>query len=150
MMDSAKFGIDRLNGSNYALWSKKIMSYLKYKGLAGGLASDEAADGSKCLGVISLAVDDAILPLIADSASAKAAWETLEGIYKTKSTASIIRLKASLNTLRKGTSESITDYVGRAADLRSSLLAGGHELSDFDHPFLRVMRGDFALWRALL
>jgi hypothetical protein len=32
-MDSAKFGIERLNGFNYALWSKKLVSYLKYKGL---------------------------------------------------------------------------------------------------------------------
>ena len=139
-MDSAKFGIERLNGSNYALWSKKLVSYLKYKGLAGGLDSDEAADASKCLGVITLAVDDSILPLIADSATAKAAWETLEGIYKTKSTASLIRLKAALNTLRKGNSESITAYVGRAADLRSSLVAGGHELTDFDFS-LAIMSG---------
>ena len=132
MMESAKFGVVRLNAGNYATWSKKMEAYLNFKGLAAPLTAESAADGSKCLGALTLAVEDSILPLIADATTAKAAWEKLEEIYKTKSTASIIHLKAALNSLRKSTTEPITTYVGRAAELRSSLAAGGYELSDLD------------------
>ena len=139
-MDSSKHGVERLNAVNYATWSKKMEAYLNFKGLGGPLTSEEAADGSKCLGAITLAVEDSILPLIANAATAKAAWDKLAEIYKTKSTASVIRLKAALNSLRKSTSEPITTYIGRAAELRSSLLAGGYDLSDLDFA-LAVLSG---------
>jgi hypothetical protein len=151
-MDSAMFGIDRLNAVNYATWSKKIEAYLNFKGLADPLTSEEAADDSKCLGALTLAVEDSILPLIANAASAKAAWEKLKGIYKTKSTASLIRLKAALNSLRMSASEPITAYIGRAAELRSSLIAGGHELSDLDFS-LAILAGlpsDYAMIKAII
>jgi hypothetical protein len=54
------------------------------------------------LGAITLAVDDSILPLIAECDSAKSASEKLEAIYATKSTATILRLKASLNSQELG------------------------------------------------
>lgn len=152
-MDHSKFGIPRLNAGNYALWSKKMESYLNYKGLAAGLESLEADEASKkTLGAITLSVDDSILPLIADCETAKAAWAILKEIYKTKSTASIIALKAELNTLRKGTSEAITVFVGRAADLRSKLTAGGYELADLDFAMalLTGLTPDFKMIKTII
>jgi hypothetical protein len=151
-MDSAKFGSERLNATNYATWNKKMEAYLNLKGLAEPLTSESAADGPKCLGALTLAVEDSILPLIADATTAKAAWEKLKEIYKTKSTASIIRLKAALNSLCQGNTELITTYVGRAAELRSSLAAGGYELSDLDFS-LSILSGllpDYAMIKTVV
>ena len=146
------FGIVRLNATNYATWSKKIVSYLNYKGIAAGLTTEDAVGETKCLGALTLAVDDAILPLISDCETAKAAWNKLKDIYATTSTASIIRHKAALNSLHKGTTEPITTYIGRAADLRSSLLAGGYTLSDLDFAMsiLAGLTSDYKMIKTLI
>lgn len=151
-MDTSKFGIARLTASNYALWKGKMESYLNYKGLAAGLTDVEAESGPKCLGAIKLSVDDSILPLLVECQTAKAAWDKLEGIYKTSTTASILRLKTAINSLRKGTSEPITTYVGRAADLRSNLFAGGYELSDLDFSMsiLSGLTPDFKMIKTII
>lgn len=131
-MDFDKFGIERLTATNYGTWSTKMEFYLKLKGIHDALIDDTAKGSDQALGAIALSIDNSILPLITGVASAKEAWEKLAQIYKTKNTASIIRLKNELNTLKKGHTESITAYAGRAYTLKDNLASAGAKVEDMD------------------
>lgn len=130
--DFEKLGIEKFNGNNYAVWSAKMEFYLRLKGYHASLTDPKQEDNDKALAAIALSVDNSILPLLIGLKTAKSAWEKLRDIYKTKNTASIIRLKTELNSMKKGHNETVTAYVGRAFALRDNLTSAGAKVEEMD------------------
>ena len=76
---------------------------------------------AKALSLITLSVADHMLPLISDASTALEAWNILKTVYRSSSTAQLIRLKKELSALHMGDDESITKYLARASTLRDKL-----------------------------
>ena len=131
-VDFDKFGIEKFTGNNYSTWSTKLEFYLKFKGIHAALGDEKDEKSDQALAAIALSVDNSILPLISSAATAKDAWESLADIYKLQNTASIIRLKTELNSLKKGHNESITSYAGRAFTLKDGLESAGAKVDEMD------------------
>ena len=143
MADTEKTAVDKLDVDNYRSWSSRMRYLLVTKGLwksvEAGAADNDEKD-QKALAVIGLHVKDHHLPTLAECKTAKAAWDALAAVYTAKSNARRLQLKRELNTLKKGASEPVTKYVGRAKDIRDQLAAAGYTIKD-DEVALSLLAG---------
>jgi gag-polypeptide of LTR copia-type/Integrase core domain/GAG-pre-integrase domain/Domain of unknown function (DUF4219) len=130
-----KFAIEPLGVDNYATWSIKMKMKLIHKGLWHALTDATAgtipasADSMKALALIALSVQDHHLQAINACATAQQAWLLLEATYKGKSLARVLQLRRELVGLKKGVSEPLTVYMGRAEALVADLASAGHTVS---------------------
>jgi transposase InsO family protein len=127
MGDLDKISIEKLDVDNYATWSVKMKCMLVHKGLDAALTSDAANSETdkKAKALIMLCVKDHHLQALDNCTGARDAWNHLEGIYKTKSTARRLQLKREFNTLKKDAAEPISKYIGRARNLQDQLATAG-------------------------
>ena len=144
-LDGDKFLITKLDESNYGVWSVKIKRLLIAKSLwqavnpppLVALEDQQAAAASalrdaQALNVITQNVGDNMIPLISDCLTALDAWETLEDVYRSTSTAQLIKLKRELTSLRLKDGESITQFLARASSIRTRLQFAGYSVDEDD------------------
>ena len=132
-LSADKFTIEPLDVDNYATWSLRVMMLLKHKGLWSTIerAKDATVDpgtDQKALSLICLHVQDHHLVTLAMSPTAKAAWESLQQVYKAKSNARSLQLRRELYSLKMAPNEPLTKFVARAKMLRDNLLAAGQDI----------------------
>ena len=77
-----------------------------------------------------MAVRDQHLSMVMGSATAKAAWDALKGVFAAQGSARKLALKRELNTLRMDEEECSSSFVTRAKDLSASLVAAGYTLPE--------------------
>ena len=141
--DGDKITIAKLDESNYAVWNVKMKHLLISKEWWAAINAPLVAEAegqeaplhqfdAKALSLITLSVADHMLPLISDATTALEAWNTLKDVYRSASTAQLIRLKKELIALHVGDDESITKYMARASTLRDKLQAAGNTISEDD------------------
>lgn len=92
-MDVSKYGVIKLNTSNYVTWSTKIKYVLTFKDCVEAITDAEHPGSAKALSIIGMAVEEHLLPYIKDAASAKDAWDTLSNIHEAHSISNIINHK---------------------------------------------------------
>jgi hypothetical protein len=137
MADDAKISVPKLGEDNYATWSTRMRFLLISKGYWEAVqhpanADHPHANDAKALALIGLAVEDQFLPTVGACATARAAWEALAAIYRSRSNACILILKRQLNSLSMQDTEPVTRYVSRAQALRDQLAAIGHPVDEAD------------------
>jgi hypothetical protein len=88
-------------------------------------AINEANDpeSAKAMGLMIMCVEEQHLATIEQAASAAAAWDALEALYRQTSTANLIQLRKELTTLEKKADESIPQYVARARSIADQIRA---------------------------
>ena len=95
---------------------------------------------AKALALIGLSVEDQYLPTVNECDTAKAAWDALASIYKSRSNARVLILKRQLNSITLQDSEPLIKYIGRAQALRDQLAAIGQSVDESD-VVLAVLNG---------
>lgn len=129
-MDVSKYGVIKLNTTNYVTWSTKIKYVLTLKDCAEAIVDAGHPGSGKAQAIIGMAVEEHLLPYIKDAVTAKDAWDTLADIYEAHSMSNIINLKKDWSSLKMQPSEGVAKYFGRARTLSDQLRAAGHEESE--------------------
>ena len=140
MGDFEKIVMEKLGDTNYVSWSQEMCFYLQYKDLwdvvANGIPSGEAAKAKqqdqRARALIGLNVQSQYKSRVTSASSAKAAWDDLVDLFKSKTTASRLQLRRELNQLRKEPNESLTKYQGRLYSLRDQLISINAKPDDID------------------
>lgn len=143
MSELDKVTIEKLDVDNYATWSVRVKYFLIHRGLweaVDGSGQPSEQDDQKALALIILHVRDHHLTTLSKCATAKDAWDTLETVYKAKSTARRLTLRRQLTTLSKGADEPMTKYVARARDINDQLIAAGYKVND-EEVIISVLNG---------
>ena len=91
--------------------------------------TDRAGD-SKARAAIGLYLAEQHLETFREYATAKTLWETLAGLFRTKSQARRLQLENELSALRLETGEPLVKYVSRAKHLLSQLKAAGTTMEE--------------------
>ena len=104
------------------------------KGLHGVVdgSDEDKAKSSQALGLIMLHLSDSYLSMADEVATAKGLWDKLEATFTAQNTARRLLLRQQLNNLKKGSAETISEYVARAKELATSLEAVGHKPESSD------------------
>lgn len=128
MAESEKVSFEPLDLDNYAIWAIKMRFLLTHKGLWSAVkpAEGSAVERSlndKALSVIGLNVRDHHLLTVSGCETAKAAWDALENIYKSRSLTRQLTLRRELNMLSKEPAEALPAYFSRAKSLWGDLTA---------------------------
>ena len=143
-VDLDKVSIPKLSEDNYASWSTRMRFLLISKGLWTAIepVEGEAVNpgAAKALALIGLSVEDQYLPTVNECDTAKAAWDALASIYKSRSNARVLILKRQLNSITLQDSEPLIKYIGRAQALRDQLAAIGQSVDESD-VVLAVLNG---------
>jgi hypothetical protein len=125
-----KVVIEPLDVDNYDTWCVRMKLFIIHKKMwnvvVDSSASAEQSQGA--LALIGLHVKDHHLGKVAAAKTAKELWDDLETTYKSKSNARKMLLRREINTLKLGSSESISMYVARAEDLYKNLTAAGFNM----------------------
>jgi len=88
---------------------------------------EDKYNSSQVFGIIQLHLSDAYLSMADDVATGKALWDKLEATFTAQNNARRLLLRQELNSLRKGPTEPISEYVARAKELATNLEAVGHK-----------------------
>ena len=104
------------------------------KGLDGVVdgSDEDKAKSNQALGLIMLHLSDSYLSMADEVATAKGLWDKLEATFTAQNTARRLLLRQQLNNLKKGSTETISEYVARAKELATSLEAVGHKPESSD------------------
>ena len=161
---AAKSGITKLGQDNYHVWSVQTKCWLGSKDLfkwtqekpeaaADGTvpAADDAAD-KKALYHIGMTLTEEHYPIFEECEHAKDAWEALASLFKNKSQARRLQLKAELSNLRMDPGETLVKYFARTKRLNSQLSSVGSKVPD-DELALAILQGlpeEFAMVRKIL
>lgn len=142
--------IEKLDTDNYGIWRQKMKALLLSKELWSVIDGDDSEDKKKSnqvMGLLLLHVSDFHLGLADEVATAKGLWDKLESTFKAKFMARRLLLRQQLNSLRKESTESITEYVARAKSIASELEAVGHkpEASELALPVLSGLPKEYGV-----
>jgi hypothetical protein len=125
-----KYGFEKLGTDNYSIWRTRMRGFLQSKGLGAAIMNAEDADNEKAKGLLIMCVEDQHLQTVSTAETAADAWTALENLYQQRSTASRIRLKREMSTLRKRDDESVAEYISRARSLADQIEAAGAEMDE--------------------
>ncbi|KAL0038287.1 hypothetical protein WJX77_000539 [Trebouxia sp. C0004] len=114
MTTEIRIQIDKLDNQNWGIWRRKFKALLLSKRLGGVIdGTDEDKDNSsQVLGLMQLHLSDAYLSMADDNNARR------------------LLLRQELNSLKKATTESISEFVARAKELATNLEAVGHKPED--------------------
>ena len=133
-MADLKFTVERLGKISYDEWATRMEMLLNVKQLgdtivANGVVTD--AQDRQAKAIIGLHCESASMVVVKNANSARQAWTRLQQIYAAESRAQQVQLRRELNTMQKGSDESIMEYFARGVTLRDRLVAAtGVEMSD--------------------
>jgi len=142
-----KSGIEKLGDDNYAGWAFDMKNQLVWHDLwsvvetepVAPAADDEAAvaafalaraKSTKALALMGRYVQNQHRHTLQDSATAKAAWDSLKAKHAASSAARQMALKDELHRISKREAASAGQSVARALDLRSALAAAGNDVDE--------------------
>ena len=118
----------------YEMWEVKFMSLMRIKKLHDVFtaAHPNADKNAQAFAQMSLLLDQRSLALVMRDArdNGKEALKILRAHYQSSGKPHIITLYTELTTLKKGSSESITDYIIRAERAFTMLTAAGETVSE--------------------
>lgn len=104
-----------------------------------------------CMAVITTTLSKSILPYTLGCTSSRALWLNLEIRFTTAAKSHCLRLKARMQSLKKGWMQSMEKYLNLAKEIANELAAAGYPLEDCDYVG-HVLRGlpshydDFVAW----
>ncbi|CAB4302602.1 unnamed protein product [Prunus armeniaca] len=104
-----------------------------------------------CMAVITTTLSKSVLPYTLGCTSSRALWLNLEIRFTTAAKSHCLRLKARMQSLKKGWMQSMEKYLNLAEEIANELAAGGYPLEDCDYVG-HVLRGlpshydDFVAW----
>lgn len=136
---TAKFEIEKFNGSNFALWKLKVKAILRKDNCLAAIEErpKEVTDDDKwnemdgnAIANLHLALADGVLSSVAEKKTAKEIWDTLTRLYEAKSLHNKIFLKRRLYTLRMAESTAVTDHINTLNTLFSQLTMLGHTIEE--------------------
>lgn len=143
-MDREDKFVEMLDIHNYGSWSTRLKWLLLSKDLwrlVEAPAKDEDKEkDQKALAIIGLHTKDHHHSTLEPCTTAKEAWDTLADIFKKQGVARQLQLRKQLTNLTKAAAEPITQYVGRAQDIRQQLAATGYTVKD-DEVVLSILGG---------
>lgn len=122
--------------AKYELWEVKFLGYMRLKKLleviSPGLDTPDAEKNTDAFAELVQFLDDRSLSLVIRDAKndGRKALSTLREHYLGRGKPRIISLYTELTSLKKGTNESVTDYVIRAETAATSLKNVGETVSD--------------------
>jgi len=131
---TAKYEIERFNGSNFSLWKMRIKAILRKDNCLTAIGDwpAEITDNTKwnemdgnAITNIHLALADEVLSSVAEKKTAKEIWDTLTKLYESKSLHNKIFLKQRLYTLRMAETTMVTDHINTIRTLFSQLTTLG-------------------------
>jgi len=127
---TAKYEIERFNGSNFSLWKMRINAILRKDNCLATIGDGpvEITDNAKwnemdgnAITNIHVALADEVLSSVAEKKIAKEIWDTLTKLYQFKSLHNNIFLKRRLYTLQMAEITSVTDHINTIRTLFSQL-----------------------------
>lgn len=140
-VDTSRYQVERLNATNYFLWSRKIELVLRGKGLWGFISGDEDEPTTEtekakylrrkdmALSNLLLTIEDACSASVIDLREPKAVWEELKTIYQAVSTASVDSFLTQYQGMKMCPKEKVVEYVNRLTQLENKLSGVGHAVS---------------------
>lgn len=137
-----KLTVERLSDDNYYTWAPRFEGLLIMYSLETTITDANAAATltAKAKALMAIYVEDQFVGIVKNCDTAKAAWDTLAGMFATRSNARRLQLKTEISTLRMQTSETVSAYATRASKLRDQLLAAGQPLNE-DELVLCMLNG---------
>ena len=158
--DLSKFRVDKLNTTNYFLWSNMIEVYLRGRGLWGYVdgttvapaagADDRAAHEQKCdqaISIILLSIQQECLAPVISMRNPQMIWTTLKDMFESSSQANFDALLVQYQQLTMHESENVMQYVNRVVEMENNITSAGHKLSGDDKKrvLLRGLRSEFSV-----
>ena len=144
MEDSTtRSGIAKLDLNNHHIWQVQVKCWLVTKGLFKHTQETDVDDtdgDAKALAHISMTLTEQHLPTFMECGTAKAAWDAFASLFKSKSQARRLQLKAELSSLRKESGEPLVKYFARAKHLKAQLISVGTAM-DEQEMCLSVLNG---------
>jgi len=137
--------ITKLNGKNYASWSKLLQLILERSDLWDVVSGDELKpkdpDAAKlwnkrdrnALAEICLAVEDHLLTQIASLDTSKAAWDSLKNQFVDDSLHSKLFLRQRFLTTRMNEGDDMRQHLNRMKEMADELAVIGAPISDDDY-----------------
>jgi transposase InsO family protein len=134
---------EKLDETNFGVWSTQLKSVLIYSELIQPLISEPPSEvqaaalakfnvqDQKALAVIRLNVKPHILSCIASSQSAKAAFDTLEAHFQGKLSSRLMTLRTALANLDKPPSESVAKFCDRVMTTWQELKSAGDDMPEW-------------------
>ncbi len=113
-----KVTIAKLGSDNYAVRRVQMQSVLVSNSLWGAVAGGGVFNDEQTKAYMTLCVQPLHVRLISRARSAREAWTTLRDINQAQSTARQMPPKQQLKHLAVFSADLVTEYVGRAIDLR--------------------------------
>ena len=141
---NTKYSIEKLNGSNYLVWSAEIRLVLEAKGLwsyVDGTAiqptntaerETHAKNERQAMAEMLLNVEVRYVVSVLRKESEKELRDTLQSMNKSQAAASQNTLRRSLLSLKKQDTESIQEYTNAIFGIENELAQSGYTLTDFD------------------
>ena len=131
---------DHLDQNNYAIWAFRCEQVLTIKGYGSCIYEAPAADASeevilrdkKAKAIICLSVKEHHVPTLMQCTTAKAVWDTLQALFKSKSIARRIQLRKDFSALSKLPGEPLTIYFSRGRNVMSELQSIGDTVQEAD------------------
>jgi hypothetical protein len=141
MAQTSQFGFEKLGDNNYANWRVQMKGLLATKDCLRAINEANDPESAKAMGLMIMCVEEQHLATIEQAASAAAAWDALEALYRQTSTANLIQLRKELTTLAKKADESIPQYVARARSIADQIRAATAAEVNATDLVLAVMAG---------
>ncbi|GIL49558.1 hypothetical protein Vafri_5903 [Volvox africanus] len=128
---------DPLDLHNYATWKIRFEALCEDLGLGNALLAEPHTDedvsrSGKVMGLLIKNVKDRHLQSVTNAANAKAAWDTLAGVFAAINHSRGLALRQELRLLRMANGEELTKYIARARRLQSDMLGAGQAFSELE------------------
>lgn len=130
MSIATKFGVGKLNRSNWSTWHMQFQGAMESKGWEDALANPASAHSTKVKGALKQCVEPVYLRTIHSAPDAATAWQRLEQLFNQTSEANYLTIRRQFNTLKLQPNESVLDLMTRAQDLADQLAAAQDQVDD--------------------
>jgi hypothetical protein len=134
-IDPEKVQVERLNGTNWPLWSRRMEDVLTLKNCYIAVTAPAQADAAtlaKARALIRLSVSDTILATIDGLQTPVEIWNSLQAQYNQAAQALQVQLRQEMSHFKKNSSETLLEYFTRAKLLRTRLVASGVNMAEND------------------
>lgn len=160
--DSTKLSVEKLNVTNYYIWSNKLELVVRGRGLWGFTNGTEQIPGEpqgadalkkyllrkdQAISLILLPIEDQCIAPVIGLRDPKEIWDCLKSMHEKSSEASIDAYLVQYQGLKMKPTEKVLQFVNLMIELESKLAGVGHPLSDADkkRALLRGLRSEFAV-----
>ena len=159
LSDLSKVQVEKLNTSNYYVWSNIIEVYLRGRGLwayvdgttvapaAGTALADFNRKCDQANSIILLSIQKECLAPVISMREPDKVWTTLKNMFESSSQANVDGLLVTYQEITMHTEETVMQYVNRLVEMENKITSAGHTLSEADKKrvLLRGLRSEFAV-----